>query len=72
MWHVWETRKVHMGFWWVGLRERDYLENLDIVGRIILEWIFKKWDRGMGWIDIPADRERWWVLVDLVMNVEFH
>jgi hypothetical protein len=41
-------------------------------GTIILEWIFKKWDGGMGWIDLSADRERWWVLVDLVMNLEFH
>ena len=27
---------------------------------------------GMGWIDLPGDRERWWALVDLVMNLEYH
>jgi hypothetical protein len=26
MWHEWETRKVHAGFSWVGLRERDQFQ----------------------------------------------
>jgi hypothetical protein len=28
------------------LRERDRLENAGIDGRIILRWIFRKWDWG--------------------------
>jgi hypothetical protein len=35
---------VHTGFWWGELRERDNSED----GRIILKWIFKKWD-GEAW-----------------------
>ena len=35
-------RRVHTGFWWGDLRERDHLEGLDINGRIILKWFFKK------------------------------
>jgi hypothetical protein len=31
--------------------ERDHLENLRVYGRIV-KWIFKKWDRGMDWIDL--------------------
>jgi len=36
MWHVWETEEVHTGFWWQDLRERDFLEGLDVNGKIIL------------------------------------
>jgi hypothetical protein len=40
--------EVHTGFWWKDLREGDHLEDLDVDGRIILKWIFKKWD-GRPW-----------------------
>jgi len=36
--------KVHTGFLWEHLSERDHLEGLGINGRIILKWIFVKWD----------------------------
>jgi hypothetical protein len=38
--------EVHTGFWWGDLREGDHLEDRGIDGRIILKWIFKKWDWG--------------------------
>jgi hypothetical protein len=38
--------------------------------RIILRWIFRKWDtRVMDWIDMAQDRERWRALVNAVMNI---
>ena len=37
-------------------RERDYLENPDVDGRIILRWIFSEWDvrlwTGLIWLRI--------------------
>jgi hypothetical protein len=45
------------------------LEDPGVDGRIILKWIFKKWDGGMDWINMAQDRDRWRVLVDAVMNL---
>jgi hypothetical protein len=38
--------EVHTRFWWGNLRERNHLEDPSIDGRIILRWIFRKWDGG--------------------------
>jgi hypothetical protein len=40
--------EAHTGFWWGDLRERDNLADPGIDVRIILNWIFKKWD-GEAW-----------------------
>jgi hypothetical protein len=61
--------EVHTGFWWGDLRERDHLEDRGVDGRIILKWIFKKWDGGMDWIDMAEDRDRWRAVVNAVMNL---
>jgi len=34
------------------------LGNPGIDGRIILKWIFRKWDKGRDWIDLAEDRSR--------------
>jgi hypothetical protein len=49
---------VHTEFWWGILRERDHLEFSGIDGRIILRWIFRKWDEGMDRMDLAQDRDR--------------
>jgi hypothetical protein len=38
-------------------------------GRIILKWIFNKLDGGTDWIEVTQDRDRWWALVNVVMNL---
>jgi hypothetical protein len=47
------------------------LEDPVIDGRIILEWIVKKWDGGVDWIDMAQDRDRWRDVVSSVMNLRF-
>jgi hypothetical protein len=47
-----------MGFWWENLRERVNWGGLGIDGRIILGWIFRKWDvgvwTGLSWLRIET------------------
>jgi hypothetical protein len=47
---------VHTGFWRGDLREGDHLADPGIDRRIILKWIFKKWDgracAGLSWFRI--------------------
>jgi hypothetical protein len=56
MWHVWGRREVCTGLWLGNQGERDHWGDPDVDGRIILGWIFKKWDEGvrtgLGWLRI--------------------
>ena len=63
--------EVHTGFWWGNLRNRDHLEDPGVDGRIILKWIFRKWDGGMDWIDLAQNMDRWRALVNAAMNFGF-
>jgi hypothetical protein len=51
-----------------NMMERDHLEDPDVDGRIILIWIFRKWDvrlwTGLTWLRI----DRWRALVNEVMK----
>jgi hypothetical protein len=53
------------------LREVYHLGDPDVVGSIILKWIFKKLDGGggMDWIELAQDRDRWRAFVNAVMNL---
>jgi hypothetical protein len=63
MQHVWDRGDVHTGFWWADLREGEHLEGPGIDGKIILKWIFKKWDEGTDWIELAQNRDKWRALV---------
>jgi len=52
------------------MRERVHLENSGVDGRIILRYIFRKWNvGGIDWIELAQDRDRWRTLVNVVMNL---
>jgi hypothetical protein len=38
--------EAHEGFCWENLREGDHLEDPGVDGRIMLKWIFEKWEGG--------------------------
>jgi len=40
-------RRVVYRFWWGNMKERDHLGGPGIYGRIILRWVFRKWDVGV-------------------------
>jgi hypothetical protein len=42
-----EKRGVY-GFWWGHLKERDHLGDPGVDVRIILRWIFRKWEVSYG------------------------
>jgi len=39
--------EAYIGFWWGSLRERDHFGDPRVDERIILRWIFRKWDVGV-------------------------
>jgi hypothetical protein len=49
-------------YWWGNLRERDRWGDPGVDGRIMLGWIFKKWDVGvriaLGWLRIGTGGRR--------------
>ena len=49
----------------VNLRERDYWGDPEVDGRIILRWIFRKWEgvveTGWSWLRIGTGGGRLWV-----------
>ena len=54
---VWGKRRGVYGVWWGKLKEIDQLEHPDVDRRLILRWIFSKWNVGMDWIDLAQDRD---------------
>jgi hypothetical protein len=61
-----ERREACIGFWWGNLTERDHWGDPGVDGRIVLGWIFRKWDVGYG---LVQDRDRWRAIVNAVMNL---
>jgi hypothetical protein len=53
-----ERREACIGVWWGNLRERDPWGDPGIDGRIIIGWIFRKWEMGvwagLGWLRIET------------------
>jgi len=57
------------GFWCGNLRESGHFKDPGLDRRIILRWIFTKWDGGMDWIDLAQDRDMMAGTCEGVMNL---
>jgi hypothetical protein len=44
MWPGWGSREACIGIRWENLRERDHWGDSGVDGKIIIGWIFRKWD----------------------------
>jgi len=51
--------ELHPGFCW---------EDPGVYGKIILRWVFRKWDVDIDWIDVAQNMDRWRTLVNEVKN----
>ena len=45
------------------------MEDPDVDGRMILQWILEKLDGGMDWMNLAQNRDRWCALVNAVVNL---
>jgi hypothetical protein len=45
------------------------LEDAGTDGRIILKWIFRKWEGGKDFMDLAQDKDMWRDVVNVVMNL---
>jgi hypothetical protein len=48
---------------------KNHLEDPGVDERIILKWIFERFEGDIDWIDLAQDRDRWRALVYTVMNL---
>jgi hypothetical protein len=70
MWHAWERGETFKGFRWESPKEKDYLEDQGVDGRVGSKWTF---GRLVGvvveWIQLAQDMDRWRAVVNAVMNL---
>jgi hypothetical protein len=48
---------------------KNHLEDLGVEGRLILKHLQELGLGGVDWIDLAPDRNRWWAVVNAVMNL---
>lgn len=62
---------MHASFWWRKLEKRGHLKGPDIVvvDNITLDLKEIKWE-GIDWIKLVQDRDKWWALVNMMVEFE--
>jgi hypothetical protein len=70
---LWETGRVHTGTWWGDLKEKRPLgkPSRRREGNFKLD-LQELVGEDMDWIDLCQDRDVWPIVLNVVMNTEFH
>jgi len=68
-----KDKRMHAKFWYKNLKSGDLLEDAVIHTRLILKWIFQKYD-GRMWTEFILLRieYQWWALVSALMNLKLY
>jgi hypothetical protein len=61
---------MHTKFLLESLKVRDRLEDLGVDGKVMLEWILRKLGVKVWNVHLAQDRDWWWPLVNMVINVQ--
>ena len=61
--------EVHREFWWRNLRGKRQLGRTRHRWEDNIKMDLQEMGRGMAWIDLDQDRDRWRPLVNVVMNL---
>jgi len=69
MYYVRGRGDIYRGLRWGNQRERDRLEDQDIDGDNIKMDLQEVGCGVMDWIELAQDRDRWWALVNALMNL---
>ena len=59
------------GVWWRNLRERGHLEDTGTDGSVTLSdfYINRLGGRGVDWIKLAQDKDKWLSVVNMEMNL---
>jgi hypothetical protein len=69
MWHEWERGEPCTGFWWESPKEKRPLERPRRRWEGGIKIDLMEIGRGVEWIHLAQDRDRWWAVVNAVMNL---
>jgi hypothetical protein len=67
--HAWERGETCTGFWWESPKGNDHLKDQGVDGRRIKMDLREIGWRGVEWIHLAQDRDRWLAVVNAVMNL---
>jgi hypothetical protein len=59
---------LRIAFWWGNQKERDWLDELGADRKIILKCFLKEAEREViGWINVAGNRDKGWIMVNMVL-----